>query len=85
MACRKTAIAVPEEILEAVDRAAHERGESRSRFISRVLQVAVHARRDADVTRRLDEPFADESLRETQRREAEERGRLGGAWSDERW
>ncbi|MGH7895886.1 MAG: ribbon-helix-helix protein, CopG family [Candidatus Binatia bacterium] len=85
MAHRKTAIAVPEEILDAVDRAARERGESRSRFISRVLRLAVRARRDAEVTRRLDELFADESLRETQRREAEERGRLGIDWSDERW
>jgi hypothetical protein len=85
MARRKTAIAVPEEILDAVDRAARERGESRSRFISRVLLLAVRARRDAEVTRRLDELFADESLREGQRREAEERKRLGIDWSDERW
>ena len=85
MAHRKTAIAVPEEILDAVDRAARARGESRSRFITRVLQLAVRARRDSEVTRRLDELFADESLSETQRREAEERTRLGVDWADERW
>ena len=85
MAHRKTAIAVPEEILDAVDRAARERGESRSRFISRVLHLAVRARRDAEVTRRLDELFADESLREAQRLEAEERAPLGVDWTDERW
>jgi len=50
---RKTAIAVPAEILDEVDRAARARGESRSRFITRVLRLAVRARRDAEVTRRL--------------------------------
>ena len=85
MAHRKTAIAVPEEILEEVDRAAHERGESRSRFISRVLRLAVRARRDAEVTRRLDALFADESLREDQRREADELAQLGINWASERW
>ena len=85
MAHRKTAIAVPEEILEEVDRAAHERGESRSRFISRVLRLAVRARRDAEVTRRLDALFSDESLREDQRREADELAQLGIDWASERW
>ena len=85
MAHRKTAIAVPEELLAAVDRAARERGESRSRFISRVLELVVRARRDAEVTRRLDALFADESLRGKQRRDAEDLGRLGVDWADERW
>jgi metal-responsive CopG/Arc/MetJ family transcriptional regulator len=85
MAHRKTAIAVPEDILEAVDRAAHERGESRSRFISRVLRLAVRARRDAEVTRRLDALFADESVRQEQGREAHELAQLGIDWASERW
>ena len=85
MAHRKTAIAVPEEVLEEVDRAARERGESRSRFISRVLRLAVRARRDAEVTRRLDALFADESVREEQRREAQELAQLGIDWDSERW
>ena len=63
MTHRKTAIAVPEDVLAAVDRAARARGESRSRFISRVLRLAVRAQRDAEVTRRLDALFADEPLR----------------------
>ncbi len=85
MAYRKTAIAVPEEVLEEVDRAARERGESRSRFISRVLRLAVRARRDAEVTRRLDALFADESVREEQRREAQGLAQLGINWDSERW
>lgn len=84
MAYRKTAIAVPEEILEQVDRAARERGESRSRFISRVLLLAVRARRDAEMTRRLDELFADKSLREAQRRTSDKLTHLGVDWA-ERW
>jgi hypothetical protein len=85
MADRKTAIAVPEDVLEAVDRAAHDRGESRSRFISRVLRLAVRARRDAEVTRRLDALFADESLRGEQGREVHELAQLGINWASERW
>ncbi len=85
MAHRKTAIAVPEDVLEEVDRAARERGESRSRFISRVLRLAVRARRDAEVTRRLDALFADESVREAQRRDVHELAELGISWDSERW
>ena len=85
MAHRKTAIAVPAEILDEVDRAARARGESRSRFITRVLRLAVRARRDADVTRRLDALFADESLAEGQRREADDLARHAVDWANERW
>ena len=85
MAYRKTAIAVPEDVMQEVDRAARERGESRSRFISRVLRLAVRARRDAEVTRRLDALFADEPVREEQRREAQELAQLGINWDSERW
>jgi len=85
MAHRKTAIAVPEDVLDEVDRAARMRGESRSRFISRILRLAMRARRDAEITRRLDALFADESLVEGQQREAEDLARLAVDWTDERW
>jgi len=85
MAHRKTAIAVPAEVLDEVDRAARARGESRSRFITRVLRLAVRARRDAEVTRRLDALFADESVAEEQRREADDLARHAVDWADERW
>ena len=85
MAHRKTAIAVPEELLDEVDRAARARGESRSRFISRVLALAVRARRDAEITRRLDALFGDEPLAAQQRSEADELERLAIDWNDEHW
>jgi len=85
MVRRKTAIAVPEDILQEVDRAARERGESRSRFISRVLRLVVRARRDAEVTRRLDALFADELLRTEQQRDAHDLAQLGIDWDSERW
>ena len=85
MALRKTAIAIPEDILDEVDRAARARGESRSRFISRILRLAMRARRDAEITRRLDALFANEPLAEEQRREAEDLGGLAVDWSDEHW
>jgi Arc/MetJ-type ribon-helix-helix transcriptional regulator len=85
MAHRKTAIAVPEEILDEVDRAARARGESRSRFINRILRLALRARRDAEITRRLDALFADESVAEAVRRESDDLARLGVDWGDESW
>jgi metal-responsive CopG/Arc/MetJ family transcriptional regulator len=85
MAYRKTAIAVPEQLLADVDRAAQARGESRSAYISRVLAVAVRARRDAEITRKLDELFADERVRKAQRRGAAALDRVGSDWTDERW
>lgn len=85
MATRKTAIAVPEDLLDEVDRAARERGESRSRFINEVLRAAVRARRDREITRRLDELFADEAVGREQRRTAREMDSAGTDWDDERW
>ena len=85
MALRKTAIAIPEDLLAAVDDAARERHESRNRFVTRVLTHAVRARRDAEITRRLNELFADPVLAEVQRREAAELDAAGTDWSDEGW
>jgi hypothetical protein len=85
MAYRKTAIAVPEQLLLEVDREARARGESRSRFITRVLSLAVRARRDAEITRRLNQLFADPSLAEEQRRDAVALEQLGVDWAAERW
>jgi metal-responsive CopG/Arc/MetJ family transcriptional regulator len=62
MARHKTAIAIPEDLLAEVDAAARQRNESRSAFITRVLQAAVRARRDRDITRRLDALFADPAV-----------------------
>jgi len=85
MSLHKTAIAIPDELLTAVDDAAQSRGESRNRFITRVLQEAVRARRDADITRRLNELFADPQLTQEQARGASELDVAGTDWSDERW
>ena len=85
MAHRKTAIAVPEALLADVDHAAKERGESRSAYITRILAVAVRARRDAAITRKLDEIFADERRTKAQRRGAAALDRIGTDWTDERW
>jgi metal-responsive CopG/Arc/MetJ family transcriptional regulator len=85
MSLRKTAIAIPENLLEAVDRAAEARQESRNRFITRVLRIAVRARRDAEITRRLDACFADPELASAHRTEAEMLDVAGTDWRDERW
>ncbi len=85
MPLTKTAIAVPVELLQAIDREARQRKESRNRFINRVLEAAVRARRDVKITRALDELFADEELAEEQRRDAEELDAAGARWDDEAW
>lgn len=85
MPLRKTAIAISESLLTAVDRAAREGHESRNRFVTRVLQGAVRARRDADVTRRLNELFAVSSVAKAHEQEASELDRIGTDWSNERW
>jgi hypothetical protein len=78
----KTAIAIPEDLLAEVDAAARDRSESRSAFITRVLRAAVRARRDREITRRLDELFADEEIQRDQRQAAELADEVLG---DERW
>ena len=85
MALRKTAIAVPDDLLVAVDKAARERQESRNQFVTRVLRHAVRARRDAEITRRLNELFATPDLAQGHSREASELDEAGTDWSDERW
>jgi len=85
MPLRKTAIAVPDDLLAAVDRVARSRRESRNRFVTRVLEQAVRARRDADITRRLNDLFAAPEVAEQQSREALELDHIGSDWADERW
>jgi HicB_like antitoxin of bacterial toxin-antitoxin system len=85
MATTKVAVTIPEDVLEAVDAAARERGESRSGFISRVLRAAMIARSDADVTRRLNDIFSAPQVAAEQLRVADELDRAGTDWSDESW
>lgn len=70
MAAKKFAISVPEEVMAAVDRAATERGVSRSRFISGILRRVAAARTDTEVTRRINKVLADEELQGGQADEA---------------
>jgi metal-responsive CopG/Arc/MetJ family transcriptional regulator len=83
LARHKTAIAIPEDLLAEVDAAARERDESRSAFITRVLRAAVRARRNRDITRRLDALFADDSVRQEQREAAVDL--VDDVLGDERW
>ena len=85
MALRKTAIAVPEDLLAKVDKAARQRGESRSRYITVVLRAAVRARRDEEITRRLNELFAEERTMDEQKRSTQALDDAGTDWTDERW
>ncbi|MBX3274153.1 MAG: ribbon-helix-helix protein, CopG family [Sandaracinaceae bacterium] len=70
MPVKKIAISVPEDVARQVDEAAAARGVTRSRFITDVLRTAARARTDAEITRRLDELFADETVTREQRETA---------------
>jgi hypothetical protein len=85
MSLRKTAIAISEDLLSAVDHAARSRGESRNRFVTLVLKEAVRARRDADITKRLNDLFASDEIAQEQSLGASELDAVGTDWSKERW
>jgi hypothetical protein len=53
--------------------------------IFRVLQEAVHAHRDAEITQRLNELFADVEVAQEQAREASEWDAVGTDWRGECW
>lgn len=85
MRLRKIEIAVPTDLLRQVDRAAQMRGESRDRFVTRVLRAFVRVLRDAEVTRRLDQLFSEPELSRQQTRGAAELDVAGTDWNDEVW
>lgn len=85
MPSAKIAISLPDAVLSSVDEAARARGESRSGYIARVLRAATRARRDREITKRLDELFAHSGLAEEQRRQARALDAVGTDWSDEAW
>jgi hypothetical protein len=51
----------------------------------REVQEAVHAYRDGEVTKRLNELFANDDLAQEQSRGASELDAVGTDWSTERW
>lgn len=82
---RKTAISVPARLLAEVDRAAKQRGESRSQFVQRLLVEAVRAKNDIEFTNRLNVFFADKANRDAQRKETSAWSQIAPAWNDEQW
>ena len=76
---------MPASLLADVDKAARARGESRSRFIQRVLKEAIRAKGDADIKRRIDALFADPELQADQVGGAEWLESVGTGWAKERW
>ncbi|GMV17743.1 MAG: hypothetical protein HS104_13085 [Polyangiaceae bacterium] len=85
MALVKTAITVPQEVLDQLDRAARASGESRSRYITRILKAAARARRDAEITRRLNALFASDEVLRAQREETELLDEVATSFAEERW
>lgn len=84
MPMKKVAISLPEPVLEAVDRLAIRRGESRSHLIATILSRVARAKRDRDITAQIDALFADESITTEQKRTADEFLRMS-PWPREKW
>jgi len=68
MPVRKIAISVHEDVLETVDRAAAERGLTRSRFITQVLARVSRAKNEREILREINAVFADPEIAREQRR-----------------
>ena len=81
----KIEIVVSGDLLLEIDHAARMRGESRDRFVTRVLRESVRAQQDAEVTRRLDDLFSEPELSRYQKRVAAELDVAGTNWNDETW
>jgi len=79
MAARKFAISMPEDVMEQIDRAAADRGITRSRFIAEVLKKTARARTDAEITRRLNDVFSDEETTSEQRKTARDFQRVASS------
>jgi metal-responsive CopG/Arc/MetJ family transcriptional regulator len=84
MAMKKIAISLPEPLPERVDRLAASRGESRSHLIATVLDRVARAKRDRDVTARIDEILADGTLAAEQKATADEFLRMS-PWPKGKW
>ncbi len=82
---KRTAITIPEHVLLQVDQAAKALGESRSRFISRVLEEVLKGRRDAEITARLNALFGDPVVADEQRRVAADLLEAQAQVDDESW
>jgi hypothetical protein len=80
----KTAISIPDDIFEAVERAAKRLGISRSELFTRAAAEFIGAQRDAEITRSYDRAFAEGHGDDDEfRREASRRALLEVEWSDE--
>ena len=75
MATRKLAISVPEDVVQDVDAAAKKRGMTRSGFITDILRRIARARSDAEISRRVNEVFADPEVAEEQAKTARQLSR----------
>lgn len=84
MPMKKIAISLPIAVLETVDYLAEQRGESRSHVIATLLSRVARIKRDRDLTRQLDALFADDTVREEQKRTADRFLQLG-TWTEEKW
>jgi metal-responsive CopG/Arc/MetJ family transcriptional regulator len=59
----KTAISIPDHLFKAAEEAARRLDVSRSELYARALQEYLTARREEDITRQLNEVYAEEPAR----------------------
>jgi len=84
MPMKKVAISLPETVLKTVDQLAARRGESRSHVFATILSRVACAKRDRDITARINALFADGTIVAEQKRTADEFLRVS-SWPRGRW
>ncbi len=84
MAAKKFAISVPSEVMDEVTEAAAQQGLSRSAYIVQVLRKVAGARKDAEISRRINELFQEPSIAaeqaDTARALSRRAARKGSEW-----
>lgn len=86
MAVRKTAISLPPELLEDLDRSARRHKVTRSRYVAGAVRAAIERERREAIRRRIDEVFSDPSVARSQITTAERAlATAADWWKDEKW
>ncbi len=76
---------IPQQLLTEIDAVAKMRGESRSRFLQRVLSEVIRASSDAKIRQRINALFEDDEIARVQRQGAEELESIKTRWANESW
>jgi len=84
MNTQKVAITVPKDLIAVVDAISRERGISRSKFISLMIEEKITNEKDRNLREAYDRVFSDDSIRKEQLDTAKW-FRRAGSWEGQEW